>query len=76
MLFVDQKDPWDPAPAVRERVFKMLDESHRWVHDSKPEPGFGERTWASIERDVCSPGTWLQLPYQVLKESCTEYLPQ
>ena len=29
VLFVDQKDPWDPAPAVKERVFKMLDESHR-----------------------------------------------
>lgn len=31
VLFVDQKDPWDPAPDVRERVFKMLDESHRWA---------------------------------------------
>lgn len=31
VLFVDNESPWDPSPAVRERVEKMLDETHRWV---------------------------------------------
>ena len=29
VLFVDNDSPWDPSTAVRDRVFRMLDEVHR-----------------------------------------------
>ena len=29
VLFVDNDSPWDPSTEVRERVSRMLDETHR-----------------------------------------------
>ena len=31
VLFVDNDNPFDPKAEVRQRVFQMLDETHRWI---------------------------------------------
>ena len=30
VLFVDNDNPFDPKAEVQQRVFRMLDETHRW----------------------------------------------